>query len=172
MLSEISWGAIAILSFVTVQRLSELVIAQRNTARLVAKGGYEVAGEHYPMIVAVHSSWLLGLWWLAWNALVHWGWLAVYVVLQVLRFWVLGTIGKRWTTRIIVVPGEQLVRRGPYKFLNHPNYAVVIGEIAVLPLVFGLTWFGVVFSVLNAVVLSIRISAEQKALTQEQAAMG
>ncbi len=172
MLAEISWAAIAILSFVTVQRLSELVVAQRNTVRLIAKGGYEAASEHYPLMVAVHSSWLLGLWWLAWNATVHWGWLAVYAVLQVLRLWVLTTIGKRWTTRIIVVPGEQLVRRGPYKFLNHPNYAVVIGEIAVLPLVFGLTWFAVVFSVLNAIVLYIRISAEQKALTQAQAAVG
>jgi len=80
------------------------------------------------------------------------------------RIWVLQTLGRRWTTRIIVVPGEQLVAKGPYRFLNHPNYAVVVAEIALLPLVFGLWRVALVFTILNAALLSIRIRAENKAL--------
>jgi len=79
---------------------------------------------------------------------------------------VLASIGTRWTTRIIAVPGETLVRRGPYRFIPHPNYAVVVGEIAVLPLVFGLWAYALVFSVLNASVLWIRIRAERRALDE------
>jgi len=91
-------------------------------------------------------------------------WLGVFVLLQAMRVWALATLGRRWTTRIIAVPGETLVRRGPYRFLNHPNYAVVVGEIAVLPLVFGLWQYALVFSILNAAVLTTRIQAEDRAL--------
>jgi methyltransferase len=154
----------AILTFVTAQRLSELVIARRNTARLLAAGGREIAPGHYPLIVAVHSVWLAGLW--------VWGLyqepslplLAVYALLQALRIWVLTTLGRRWTTRIIVVPGETLVARGPYRIISHPNYAVVAGEILVLPLVFGLPAFALAMSAANAVALTIRIRAENAAL--------
>jgi methyltransferase len=90
--------------------------------------------------------------------------LAVYLVLQVFRGWVFWTLGSRWTTRIIVVPGEHLVSAGPYRFLSHPNYAVVTAEIAVLPLVFDLPWIAAIFTVLNAAVLTIRIRAENRAL--------
>lgn len=155
-----------ILFFVTTERLVELVYARRNTRRLVAMGGREVSPDHYPFIVALHAAWIGGLWLLAWSDQLHWIWAAVFLALQGLRLWVLATLGRRWTTRIIVVPGETLVRKGPYRFMAHPNYAVVIGEIAVLPLVFGLWWYALAFSLMNAVVLTIRIRAETAALSE------
>jgi methyltransferase len=153
-----------VLGYVTLSRLVELVIARRNTRDLLARGAHEVAGEHYLLIVAVHAAWLVGLWLLAPGQPVWLGWLAVFAALQPLRFWVLGTLGRRWTTRIIVVPGETLVRRGPYRFLAHPNYAVVVGELASLPLAFGMWRYALAFSLANALVLTIRIRAEEAAL--------
>jgi methyltransferase len=158
-----------VLAFVTLQRLCELVIAQRNTARLLGAGAIEVAPGHYPLIVALHAAWLMGLWYFACaqhlaspNLIL----LAVFFVLQGLRVWVLLTLGPRWTTRIIIVPGEQLVAHGPYRYLSHPNYCVVIGEIFVLPLAFGLIWYGVIFSIFNLAILSVRVRAENKALAR------
>jgi methyltransferase len=156
--------AVVILGLVTAQRLGELFLARRNTARLLQRGGVEHGAGHYPLIVALHAAWLAGLWWLAWDRPVHLGWLSAYLFLQALRAWTLCSLGSRWTTRIITVPGETLVRRGPYRFLPHPNYAVVVGEIVVLPLVFGLPLYAAVFSGLNAAVLSVRIRAETAAL--------
>ena len=158
------WPAIAILGFVTLQRLVELPLARRNTANLLAKGGHEVAARHYPLIVALHAAWLATLWWLAPGQPIHLPFLALFALLAIGRVWVLRTLGPRWTTRIIVVPGERLVTRGPYRFLNHPNYLIVIGEIAVLPLVFGLVEVALLFTILNAIILTIRIRAEEKAL--------
>jgi methyltransferase len=157
-------AAIALLAFVTAERLAELVLAKHNTAHLLQRGAREVSAGHYPLIVALHAVWLSGLWLLAWDRSLYWGWLALFAGLQILRIWVLTTLGPRWTTRIVILPGEPLVQSGPYRFLKHPNYAVVIGEIVVLPLVFGLLWYGAVFSLLNAVVLLIRIRAENAAL--------
>lgn len=125
-----------------------------------------MAPEHYPLIVALHASWLCGLWLLASNVPPDPFWLAVFAGLQGARIWVLASLGRRWTTRIIVVPGERLVRRGPYRFMAHPNYAVVIGEIAVLPLVFGLPWYALISSALNGLVLAVRIRAENAALSE------
>ena len=156
-----------ILAFVTLQRLGELVLARRNTARLLARGAREVAPGHYSTIVLLHAAWLAGLWVLValrGLAEISLPWLAVFVVLQGLRVWVIATLGPRWTTRIIVLPGAPLVLRGPYRFMRHPNYAVVAGEILVLPLVFGLVWYGLAFSALNALVLAARIRAEDAAL--------
>ena len=158
------WPAIAILSFVTLQRMSELPVARANTKRLVEQGAQEVAPGHYPLIVAVHLLWLAALWLQAPGWPVHIGFLMLFGLLTGLRIWTLRTLGARWTTRIIIVPGETLVARGPYRFVNHPNYLIVIGEIAVLPLVFGLVWTAVVFSLLNSAVLAIRIRAEGRAL--------
>ncbi len=158
--------ATIILGLVTLQRLGELVWAQRNMRRLMAKGAREEAPGHYPLIVLLHAAWLLGLWWLAWDAPVNLFWLAIFVVLQLLRLWVLATLGERWTTKIVVLPGADKITTGPFRFLNHPNYAVVIGEIAVLPLAFGLWLFAIIFSVLNAAVLFIRIRAENEALAR------
>lgn len=156
--------SIAVLAFVTLQRLGELVLARRNTARLLASGAVEVGAAHYPMIVAVHAAWILGLWWLAWDRPISLFGLAVFAVLQALRVWVIATLGPRWTTRIIILREAPLVRRGPYRLLSHPNYAVVAAEIAVLPLAFGLPVFALVFTALNAAVLWVRIRAENVAL--------
>jgi methyltransferase len=158
--------SIAILVFVTIQRLGELVLARRNTRRLIAAGAYEVGAAHYPLIVAVHAVWLGGLWLLAWNRPVQVGWLAVFIVLQALRVWVIASLGGRWTTRILVLPGAPLVRSGPYRFLPHPNYVVVAGEIAVLPLAFGLAPFAILMSGANAAVLFLRLRVEGRVLSE------
>jgi methyltransferase len=158
------WPSIALLAFVTLHRLVELPIAAANRKRLIAAGGYEVGAGHYPLLVAVHAAWLATLWWLAPGRPIDLPFLALFVLIEIGRIWVLRTLGRRWTTRIIVVPGEKLVASGPYRFVNHPNYLVVIGEIAVLPLVFGLWQVAVIFSLLNAAALAVRIGAENAAL--------
>ena len=155
---------IFILALVTLERLIELPIARANTKRLLDAGGHEVAPGHYPLIVALHAAWLAALWWLAPAQPVSLPLLALFVLVEVGRFWVLSTLGKRWTTRIIVVPDETLVRRGPYRFVDHPNYAVVVAEIALLPLVFGLWRTAIVLSLLNAILLTVRIREENRAL--------
>lgn len=157
-------GAVLLLTLVTLGRLAELGLARRNTRVLLSKGAAEVAPGHYPAIVALHTLWLGALWIFGVGQPVDVFWLSLFLVLQVGRVWVLTTLGTRWTTRIIVVPGERLVARGPYRYVNHPNYIVVIGEIAALPLCLGLPWVAVVFTVLNAAVLTIRINAENAGL--------
>jgi methyltransferase len=156
--------AFFILTFVTLQRLSELVIARRNTASLLKQGAIETGASHYPVMVTLHTSWLVGLWYLAWSQPVNSLLLALFLALQAMRVWVLLTLGKRWTTRIITVPGEQLVAKGPYRFLRHPNYAVVALEMPLLPLVFGLTGYALLFGLLNLAMLAWRISVEEQAL--------
>ncbi|MEO7602193.1 MAG: isoprenylcysteine carboxylmethyltransferase family protein, partial [Sphingomicrobium sp.] len=131
---------------------------------LLAAGGQEVAAGHYPLIVLIHAAWLGSLWWLAPGWPVSLPLLALFGLVELGRLWVLATLGRRWTTRIIVIPGEALVRRGPYRFVDHPNYLVVAAEIAVLPLVFGLWQVALIFSLLNAAVLWVRIRAENWAL--------
>ena len=159
----LGWGA-GLLAFLTAQRLAELWWAKRNEARLLAAGGVEYGRRHLPLIVLFHAAWLAGLWLLAYDHSVDPVFFALFVVLQMLRLWVLLTLGRRWTIRIIVVPGERLVARGPYRLLRHPNYAVVSGEIAVVPLALGLPIYALVFTILNAAVLAIRIPAENAAL--------
>ncbi|SCB62075.1 methyltransferase [Rhizobium aethiopicum] len=158
------WPSIALLTFVTLQRLGELVFARRNTAALLARGGREVAPEHYRIMVALHAAWIMGLWLLAPGRPIQPFWLVVFIGLQALRLWVLATLKDRWTTRIVVLPGSPLVKSGPYRFLRHPNYAIVVGEIAALPLAFGLTVYAIVFSFLNAAILHVRVKAENAAL--------
>jgi methyltransferase len=165
------WAAL-ILGLVTAQRLGELVLARRNTRRLLAQGGYEVGAAHYPLIVALHAAWLAGLWYLGVLRApagqdIDPLWLGVFVLLQLGRVWVIASLGGRWTTRIIVLRGAPLVRRGPYRFLSHPNYWVVAGELLVLPLAFGLVWYGLVFTLLNAAMMWIRIRAEAAALERQ-----
>ncbi|MDR6510279.1 methyltransferase [Novosphingobium capsulatum] len=157
-------AAYAIMAFVTLQRLSELVIARRNTARLMAAGAREVAANHYPVMVAMHTAWLAVLWFTVGDRPIFLPLLAVFAVLQLMRVWVLATLGPRWTTRIIVTPQAPLVKRGPFRFVRHPNYMVVTAEIAVLPLTFGLVWVALLFTVLNAAMLTVRIRAENSAL--------
>jgi methyltransferase len=163
--SPLEPGAVALLLLVTAQRLIELVIARRNDARLRAAGGVEYGTGHYPFMLALHAAWLIGLWAIATRIAPSLAWVAGFLVLQGLRLWTLYSLGRRWTTRVIVVPGAPLVRRGPYRFMRHPNYAIVAAEIFVLPMAFGLTVYAIVFSVLNALALAIRLRVEERALS-------
>ena len=155
---------IALLAFVTLQRLAELVYARRNERQLKARGAREHGPEHYWLLVTLHAAWLTGLWLMAVQKPVSLPWLAAFVALQGLRLWVLLALRERWTTRIVVVPAAPLIRTGPYRFMSHPNYAIVAGEIFVLPMAFGLYAFAIVFSLLNAGILRVRIRAENRAL--------
>jgi methyltransferase len=153
-----------ILALVTLQRLGELWLSNRNTRRLLAQGAREHSSGHYPLIVILHTTWLATLWWLAPTRPIDGFWLALFVLIELARIWVLASLGERWTTRIIVIPDAPLVRRGPYRWFNHPNYIVVVAEIAVLPLAFELWRTALVFSLLNAAILTIRIREENRAL--------
>jgi methyltransferase len=158
--------AVAILIFVTLQRLGELVLAWHNTQRLFAQGATEVAPSHYSLMVGMHAVWLFALWAWGYDQPIDLVWLGIFVILQCLRLWVIATLGPRWTTRIIVLPNAPLVTNGPYRFLSHPNYVVVASEIAALPLALNLPVIAVIFSILNAAILWIRIRAENQALRQ------
>jgi methyltransferase len=158
--------ALPVLVFVTLQRLIELLLSARNTARLKARGAYEVGAAHYPVMIALHAAWLGGLWYLALPLKANGFLLALYVLLQIVRIWIVMTLNDRWTTRIIIVPGEGLVKTGPYRILNHPNYFVVAAEIALLPLVFGLVAYAAIFATLNAALLLWRIHVEDGALAR------
>lgn len=152
------------LGYVVLARLAEMVLARVNTRRLIAAGGHEASPGHYPALIALHVGWLAALAWWAPGQPVAWGWLAVFAALQPLRLWVMASLGRRWTARIIVVPGEVLITRGAYRWLRHPNYLIVVGELASLPLAFGLWRLAWIASVLNFVALSVRIRAEDAAL--------
>ena len=165
-------SAYVILVLVSFERLAELVISSRNTKRLLADGAIEVGAGHYPFIVAVHTGWIIALF--SWASLapaeLNLIWAALYVAIQPLRAWVILTLGRFWTTRIIVPKNVPLVQRGPYKFISHPNYVVVVLEIAVLPLVIGAWPVAVAFSILNACVLWVRIRAENHSLQSRSVA--
>jgi methyltransferase len=158
-----SFAAI-ILTLVTLQRLGELVLARRNTRRLLARGAVEVGAGHYPLLVTMHAAWLIALWVDGYDQPVDPLPLLAFIGLQGLRWWILATLGQRWTTRIIVLPGAPLVAEGPYRYIAHPNYVVVGAEIALLPLALHLPWIALVFSALNAMILVVRIRAESHAL--------
>ena len=160
--------AAIILLLVTAERLGELWLARRNTTALLKQGAFEVAPQHYTLIVLLHGFWLAGLWVLGWDKPINLAWLTVFLILQILRIWVLATLGRRWTTRIIVLKSLPLVTTGPYRWLTHPNYVVVVGEIAVLPLCLGLPWYALAFSLANAAVLTVRIRAEYAALLHQR----
>jgi methyltransferase len=160
-----------ILALVTLQRAGELAVSRYNTHRLLARGALEIAPGHYPLIVAVHAAWLISLWVFGHDRPVNVLALLFYFILQGFRWWVMRTLGSRWTTRIIVVPERPLVSAGPYRFLSHPNYAVVAAEIVVLPLVLGLPLLAAIFTVLNAAILAIRIRAENRALAASRETM-
>jgi methyltransferase len=162
------WVCWLLLCAVAIERAAELPIAKRNTAALLARGGVEHGAAHYPFIIALHALWLAALAaWLLWRApALRVPWAVVYVALQPVRLWVLQSLGPYWTTRIITMPGASLVRRGPYRFLKHPNYAVVVAEIALLPLAFAAWPLALVFSILNAAILTVRLQAENAVLRE------
>jgi methyltransferase len=154
-----------ILALVVVQRLVEIIYAERNTRALLARGAVEVGRAHYPLIVLLHAAWLAAIvLLLPWDPTIHAIPLAVFLLLQLARVWVIATLGPYWTTRIITLPSAPLVRSGPYRFVRHPNYLIVAGEIAMLPLAFGEWAVALIFSVLNAAMLAWRIRQEDAAL--------
>jgi len=157
-------GAIALLLFVTLQRFVEFIWDWQNTHRLRAAGGVEFGGVHYPAMMLVHASWLAGLWVLGYDQPVATGYAVVFLLLQIGRYWVLATLGRRWTTRVIVLPGAPLIERGPYRLMRHPNYAIVAGELTLVPLALDLPVYALVFLVLYAGAAYLRIQVENSAL--------
>jgi methyltransferase len=157
---------LALLSFVTMQRLAELIHARCNTKRLLAEGAVEIGADHYPLLVLLHASWLGALWAVAASGHASLWWPAVigYALVEAARIWVMASLGRYWTTRILVPRAAPLVRRGPYRFLRHPNYWIVVAEIALLPLAVGSWTLAAVFSALNAAVLFRRIRVEESSL--------
>ena len=160
-----------VLGLVALQRLGELAVAARNTRDLRAAGAIELDAGGYPLFVLLHAAWLLSLALLVpASAAPSWPLLAVFAALQLGRLWVIASLGRYWTTRLIVLPDRPLLRRGPYRFVNHPNYLIVIAEIAVLPLAFGAAMVAAVFSAANLVLLARRVMIEERALTPRRQA--
>jgi methyltransferase len=158
-----------ILGFVLLERLSELWISKHNTKRLIDEGAVEHGSTHYPYIVVMHAAWLVTLVMMTPpETPVDPLWLGVFVVIEAGRLWVMLSLGRFWTTRIISLPEAPLIRRGPYRFIEHPNYVVVVGEIAVVPLMFGHWEIALLFSVLNAIALYERIRSENTALADRR----
>lgn len=154
-----------IVAYIVCARLVELMISRRNVTRLLRRGGQEVGRDHYPLIVLLHAAWIAALiFWVPDDRPAAPLWLGLFAIVQILRYWVIVSLGKRWTTRIIVVPGAPLVTRGPYRWLRHPNYMVVGAEIAMTPLIFGAWDIALAFTVINTVLLFHRIRVEEQAL--------
>jgi len=161
--SAVTW----VLIYIVAQRVGELLHANRNTRRLLGEGGQEHGADHYQYFIFLHGAWIAVI------ALlvdpqhgIHPAMLALFVATQLLRLWTLASIGRWWTTRIISAPHFDRVKRGPYKFISHPNYLVVILEIAIVPLMLGLPWVALVFSILNAILLRHRIRVENAVLAE------
>ena len=154
-----------IVGLVALQRLAEAAWAAGNTKALLQRGGFEVGRSHYPLFVLLHGSWLAAILIAApADAPLDWLALGTFAAMQMLRLWVLATLGGRWTTRIIVLPNAPLVRQGPYRYLRHPNYLIVTVEIAALPIAFGVWGVALAFTLLNAMLLAWRIKVEENAL--------
>ncbi len=159
--TEVTW----VLIYIVVQRLVELVHANRNTRRLLSEGGQEHGADHYHYFIFLHSAWIAIIALLVDpRHIILPAMLALFVGTQLLRLWTLASIGRWWTTRIISAPHFDRVKRGPYKYISHPNYLVVILEIAIVPLMLGLPWVALVFSGLNALLLRHRIAVENAVL--------
>jgi len=165
-------SAVAIVvALVAAQRMAELAYAAHNTRALLVRGGVETGRGHYPLFPVLHAAWLVALLlFVPAHAAIAWGWLAVFLVLQALRLWVIVSLGAYWTTRVITLPGAPLIRHGPYRFLRHPNYVVVAGEIAVLPLALGAWPIALIFSLFNLALVAWRIRVEEQALAPRRQA--
>jgi methyltransferase len=158
-------------ALVSAQRLFELVLARRNERRARARGAVERGRGHYPLIVALHTLWLVStlVEGLLRGSVFPAFWpvpLALFLLVQPLRYWAIFSLGESWNTKILVAPGAKPVRRGPYRYLNHPNYVVVVVEILAFPSIFGAWITALVFTALNAALLSVRIRAENRALSE------
>ena len=156
--------AAVLLALLTVQRSSELLVSARNTKALIRSGASERAPDQYPFMIALHATWLLSLWLLAWNREVGLWWIPLLALLQVGRFWTMRTLGSRWTTRIIIPRDAAPLVSGPYRFVRHPNYLVVAVELPCISLALGLAWHAVLFGALNLAMLSWRIREEDRGL--------
>jgi methyltransferase len=165
----------ALVLAVGLERVAELVVSRRNAAWSAERGGVETGQGHYPAMVVLHTGLLVGALlevWLLDRPFLPWlGWSALVLVLasQALRWWCITTLGPRWNTRVIVVPGLPLVTRGPYRFFAHPNYVAVVVEGVALPLVHTAWLTAAVFTVLNAVLLTVRLRVEERALRDSTA---
>ena len=158
-----------IVALVALQRVGELIYAKRNTARLLQQGAREVGRAHYPFLVILHATWLVALLFLVPRDTVpSWPLVTLFALLQMARIWVIVTLGPYWTTRIITLKDAPLVKSGPYRFFRHPNYLVVVGEIAVLPLAFGAWELAIIFSIANAAIILWRIWVEEGALKERR----
>ncbi|MFT7839815.1 isoprenylcysteine carboxyl methyltransferase family protein [Saccharothrix sp. BKS2] len=163
------WYAVLV-GLVAVERLGELVVAKRNLAWSLARGGRETGFGHYPFMVVLHTGLLAGCLaevWVAdrpFTALLGWPMLALVIAAQALRWWCIRVLGRQWNTRIVVVPGLPLVTGGPYRLFRHPNYVAVVVEGFALPLVHGAWLTAAVFTAVNAGLLTVRIRAEDRAL--------
>ena len=159
-----------ILAFVIIQRFIELRIAKRNEKAMLAKGAYEVGASHYKYMILLHTSFFISF--LVEVAFIkssftpYYAFLAIFIVLQLLRVWCLASLGTFWNTKIIILPGANVVVKGPYAFIRHPNYLIVCLEIAVLPLMFQAYVTAILFTILNIIMLSVRIPREEKALKE------
>ncbi len=159
-----NWALVIVLA-VALERLVELIVARRNTARLLDQGAVEHGAVHFPIFILLHGAWLLALFIEARaGATIYWPLVAVYGLLFAARIWVMTSLGRFWTIRVITLPGAPMVQRGPYRLVRHPNYLVVIGEIAILPLAFGDWRLALIFSILNLALIAARIRVEDKAL--------
>ncbi len=160
-----------IVTLVIIQRLIEVVIARRNEKKMLAKGAYEVGASHYPVMITLHVSFFLAL--IIEVIYVDRGLspifpylLGIFLVVQALRVWCLASLGQFWNTKIIILPGANVVAKGPYTFIRHPNYVVVCTEILLLPLMFQAYFTAILFTLLNFAMLSVRIPMEEKALIE------
>ena len=151
--------------FLITQRLSELYIASRNEKWLRSQGAVEYGREHYPYIVALHTLFIISI---IVEYIVRGGtaidliFFVLFVLLLLFKYWALSSLGRYWNTKIFRVPGSGPVKKGPYKLFKHPNYFIVVCEIAIIPLVFHLYYTAIVFTVLNAIMLTVRIGVENK----------
>jgi methyltransferase len=156
-------------TLITIQRLTELWLAQRNRRWALASGAQEYGAEHYILFFLLHVGWLVG--WVVEGRAVggltaFWpAWLGIFVCAQLLRYWCIASLGRCWNTRILVIPGQHIVQKGPYRLIKHPNYMAVAMELLAVPLVFGAVKTAVIATVCNAaLLLFIRIPEEERAL--------
>ncbi len=155
------WIALAI----ALLRAAELIHSHRNARRLLAMGGQAFGDRHYPAIVGLHAGWLIALWWTG-GLISQPDWLlfAFFVLLEAARFWVIATLGRFWTTRVITVPGAPLVRSGPFQWVRHPNYLIVALEVPLLLFAFAAPGLAALFGAGNILLLAHRIRVEEDAL--------
>jgi len=160
-----------VVGFVIIQRIVELFVAKKNELWIRSQGGYEVGANHYPYMVAIHVGFFISLIaeFLVFERFVPSYWILFFVIfacLQLMRVWVISSLGRFWNTKILVLPGAHVVKKGPFHFIRHPNYVVVTLEIIVIPLMFGAYFTAIVFTVLNVLILRVRIPVEEAALRE------